>query len=353
MKRRKTVITLSATIFVSLVVILVLYVKANVKPNHHYASFDRKFGAHDVSLVRTLDIKYNSYYFAGNTSQHVYFGNSQVPTHILSINTQLTDTVHISILLEEDSLQYQSVQVTVDSPYFYLADGTMPFIYRGTFTDRLARPFINDLYFNKAIPLSPASFALVTLNNQQNTLEKKMTGSAGTDIHREILEAQAEGVFSTDGMLLYDRETARLLYLYYYRNQYMVMDTSLALLKRANTIDTISHARIKIGKISSRNSYTMTAPPLVVNRLSCLSGDYLYIHSNLLARNEDAERFEHESVVDVYSLSGSGGYQFSLYIPPYKGRKLRSFSVIGNTLLLALYDHTIVAYSTDVLRENY
>jgi hypothetical protein len=145
-----------------------------------------------------------------------------------------------------------------------------------------------------------------------------------------------------DGTLHFDKETNRLIYLYFYRNQYSVMDTNLNLLYRGNTIDTVSRAKLKIAAIASDNSENLAAPPVFVNKYSCIAGDLLLLNSNLLSKNEDPEIFAKTSVIDVYSLKDRS-YKFSFYIPDYRGKKLRGFRVFGKRLFV-LFDHYVLSY---------
>jgi hypothetical protein len=50
-------------------------------------------------------------------------------------------------------------------------------------------------------------------------------------LNHELLEKQVDGVFDTDGQLLRDDITGELVYIYFYRNEFMVMDSNLVKLK--------------------------------------------------------------------------------------------------------------------------
>ncbi|MCG1037959.1 hypothetical protein KI686_16295, partial [Polaribacter sp. DS7-9] len=69
-----------------------------------------------------------------------------------------------------------------------------------------------------------------------------------------ILEKQIDGLFCTDGMLHYNRKRHQLIYLYYYRNQYILMDTLLNIVHKGNTIDTNRVAKINPVKIQSQST---------------------------------------------------------------------------------------------------
>jgi hypothetical protein len=153
------------------------------------------------------------------------------------------------------------------------------------------------------------------------------------------LQKQVDGVFCTDGMMAYDKDLARLIYLYRYRNQYIVMDSNLSMTYRANTIDTTSVAKVKVATIASTHAHTMAAPPLMVNRQMAVHQQWLFVNSSLLARNEHTRALDQASVIDVYDLL-SRKYQFSFYLYDYDRReKIRQFAIYGNRLIALFETH--------------
>src|SRR5205814_1160866 len=108
------------------------------------------------------------------------------------------------------------------------------------------------------------------------------------------------------------------------------------------TIDTTSHARIKVSQIESKNMDTLSAPPVTVNKGGCVSGDYIFINSGLLSNNEEKKGFDRCSVIDVYNLK-NGEYRFSFYLPDYDKKKISDFRVFNKTLV-AIYDHFLYSY---------
>lgn len=344
MKRKTIILTFSLLSF-SIISIIILYLFSD-KLNHGYNSFIRLFPPHPVLLSKTLDIQYNSYYIAGTDADHIYLGNSTAPLLLLITNKSLTDTQHAQLTINSlEKLKLISIKVTVDSPDFYITDGIMPGIFKGTVADRYARRYMYDsAYFTEAVPVSPSSFALrIVSQSREYVLAKETKYQPHFKPVSGLLEKQVDGLFCTDGMLHYNKDLAMLVYVYHYRNQFICMDSSLNLLYRGKTIDTISHAKIKVAEIKSENAITLAAPPLMVNSGSCVSGNWLFVHSKLLAKNENKKIFDSSSVIDVYNLT-DGSYKFSLYLLDHEGKKMKEFQVSGNKLI-ALYDHYILTYN--------
>jgi hypothetical protein len=305
-------------------------------------SFVRVFPAHVTNNERVLDIKYNSYYVAGHEKHHVYLGNPTAPLHLLKVAMTLADVEPIELRITDfDRYRFRSVLVTLDSPYFFISDGTLPGVFRGLVGDWEAHRFTYDsTYFTQFAVVGRQSFALSVVRFGESVLGKWQAVDPQFIYKGELLQKQGEGIFSTDGLLRYNGELNRLIYVYYYRNQYVCTDSSLNLLYNGRTIDTISHAKIKVDTIRSSNAVTMATPALTVNKHAAVYGQWLFIHSLLMAKNEDEKRFNESSVIDVYNLM-AGTYQFSFYLEDFQGAKLKDLEVTDGRVI-ALFDHYLV-----------
>jgi len=147
----------------------------------------------------------------------------------------------------------------------------------------------------------------------------------------DILTKQIDGLFCTDGILNYDPGTRQLVYTYYYRNEFILLDKNLNVIKTAHTIDTTSRAHIKVAKINSDKSVTLASPPEFVNLRSSLSGNWLFIQSPVKAINEQEDEFANNSAIDIYNVSDNK-YHFSIYIPDLNQKKISAFQVHGKNL---------------------
>ena len=343
MKNTPTYILTLATLF-ALATISILYLVSDKHQNHRYASFERYFLTDALIATDTLNLNYTGYYFAGQTNHSIYLSHPRNPTQLIAVNHTLRDTTHYVLRVDNNNLKYRAIRVTIDSPYFYMADGTQPFIYKGILGGT-ATPWITDIRFTKCIPLSHSSAALITIRNMENTVIKKIKGLKAV-AYPDLLEEQGEGIFSTDGLFRYDRHTARLLYIYFYRNQYLITDTTFHSVLRGHTIDSISQAKIKTTRISAGRAVTMNAPALKVNNDCAVYNNTLYVYSNLLSKNENAKTFERAAVIDVYNLA-TPRYQHSYYLPFYNGEKPKEFIRTEN-FLFALYETSLIRFTVPV-----
>jgi len=123
----------------------------------------------------------------------------------------------------------------------------------------------------------------------------------------------------------------------------VVYDTNLHLSYRGHTIDTFSRARIKTAYVHSTKTHTLISKEFT-NKESCTSGNYLFISSNLLAKNDFGRTFDVFAIIDVYDLT-SNTYKFSFsLLNSDKDARLREFRVYKEKFLIAIYDKYIVKY---------
>lgn len=313
---------------------------------HHNNSFVRQFPPHVIANQDTCDIEFNSYYLAGGTNNTVYFGNYTAPLHVLTLNAKLEDKQIVDISLNYDSsLTYRFMYLRVDSPRFYMFDGTVPANLRGNVGDWIAERYLNDMaYYADAQAIDESTLVIRTTNsNKEYVLGIERDGSSDVRLIEGILEKQIDGRFCVDGMLLYNSDLRSMVYLYYYRNQFLVMNENLEQIKRFNTIDTTSKANIEVVQLSSSKARTFSSPPLLVNKKSCTWKRFLFVNSGLMARNEDRSIFDGSSVVDVYDIL-DGSYRFSFYIRNFKGHRLKDFAIYGDRLF-CIQDRYVISYS--------
>jgi hypothetical protein len=200
-------------------------------------------------------------------------------------------------------------------------------------------------FFTTATNISPGSFAVRAVNagRNENILLKVQSDSPYVIAKKAVLTKQVDGIFCTDGQLKYDKTSNRLIYMYYYRNQCLVMDTNLNVIKTIRTIDTTSIAKINIANTSTQGSLKFSSPPEVVNASMCTDANKIYIRSALLADNEGISVIEKNNTIDVYSTV-NGNYLQTLYIPKQQDESLKEIRIVKHQLV-ALYAHAIVFYN--------
>jgi hypothetical protein len=281
----------------------------------------------------------SSYYLSGGDSTKVYLANWSRPGRLLGVKFHTNDSSDIKLTGYENKGFYQGAYLRVIQSNAFLIDEIKPQIGWGPLGNCKLTRFNPAPYFTAAAELSSNSFILRVVQNRQNYLVKFQNQLLGKLLK---LERQGEGIFSTDGSLIKSEASNKLFYIYFYRNQFLALDTNLHLLYKGKTRDTVSYARIKVSRISSEHQTTISTPPLVVNKQCTANDRWLFIHSGLKADNETISLHNNAAVIDVYSIS-DGKYNLSFYLPDFNGEKLTDFRVYGHSLY-ALYDHYLYKY---------
>lgn len=305
------------------------------------SGFTRHFTASPDVLVKSA-IPKSIQYIAGSNHDLLYLGGNS-PQHL----SVYTDGI-VSPVLKPPSLpaSIQASKSRVLSDYIFIEDlGTSKF-YRGALTDlKLTFCGQSTEVIAETVVISYNTLVQRVLAGEEFVLVRNEINNNQVTLYPGLLEKQVDGMFCVDGSLHYNTDLHQLVYVYHYRNAFISMDTSLNVLYRGNTIDTISRVNFTVDRIRSENAYTFSSPPKFVNLKSTTAGQLLYIQSGIRAENETKKNFKENFCIDVYSLL-DGVYQHSFYIPKIEKQSLLDFNVIDD-FIFVLYDGVLVTYQMD------
>jgi len=341
----RNLFTAISTMLAGVLIIVCLYSYSTFRLSHK-SSFTRLFPAHLLTDFRFADLQYNSYYFAGSDAQTIYLGNYTAADKVLAITTDFINRQSISLITaDSEKINWERARVITKENKFYLGEGSSPaMLYTGSATDAMTRVQMDSLHFDRDwVPLSPASYVVRTYSTtmKQNILVKKITGTDTVIQSQGILEKQIDGKFCTDGVLLFDKEHFRLIYIYNYRNQFIVMDTNLHIISKYKTIDTTTQAKITLDTIKAESRVTFSSPPLMVNKRACIGANKLFVNSALSADNE-TPLGKLGTDIDVYNLK-DGTYLFSFSVPSFRNEKLTAMAVVTDRLY-CIFGKWLVSY---------
>jgi uncharacterized membrane protein YphA (DoxX/SURF4 family) len=309
----------------------------------HRNNFVRRL-PEQFSKDHDIDLGFNSYYFAGAVNGKVYLGNVTAPLLLTEVDTTLKSKKEIVIKLSSIDFSFRSLNIQVYSNYFFASDGTVPVIFRGrTGTWKAVQQQAIKRAFSNPVFTDSVSTAFRTHKANYESVLGRHTSLNGIQLNPTLLQKQIDGIFDTDGILNYDPYTDQLVYLYYYRNQYIVADSKLKFLHRGNTIDTISKAQIKVAFNKDRNEKKLSAPPLTVNKNAYLYNGLLFVNSALMGKYETEKMWSQASIVDVYDVNNRS-YVVSFYVYNIDGKRLSHFAVQG-THFYGLVGTHLVSYS--------
>lgn len=303
---------------------------------HKENPFIRRFTPGSSRKISETKLHNNTLYFAGVDSSGVYIADQKAPLHIFKYDTSLKIKYHYKIELEKIDFPFRSVQVKIKPPYFFVMDGTVPVIYRGKISDWKAKVLMSEsgYYFSKAVVID--SLKTVFRTQEEKSGENVLgifsfKNNLKSTLYPSLLQKQIEGVFDTDGMMNCSAEGSTFVYVYYYRNQYIVTDDKLNLQYRGNTIDTMSRAAIKPVFIKDKGQWKLASPANAVNKLSTLRNSVLFVNSSLVGRYEPKQMWDTAVIVDTYNLS-SRSYISSIYIYNSGESRMKDMTVWGNSL---------------------
>ncbi|MFD2938481.1 MauE/DoxX family redox-associated membrane protein [Flavobacterium sp.] len=295
----------------------------------HRNNFVRRFSG-KAAKMNEINLQFNSYYFAGTMKDKIYLGNYTAPLKITVFDTLLQKRDEFKINPTRTDFPFQSVQVRILPPNFYLIDGSVPVIYKGLIKDWKA--YVKWNGYN--------TFSHYQLVDSTNLVFRSNASRKGESIlgslyfgdqprlhfNEKLLQKQIDGIFDVDGTLHYDHELQRLVYIYLYRNEFIVADSTLNLSYRGKTIDSVNKVQIKVATVTSRAERKLAAPPLIVNKASAVCKNLLFVNSALLGKYEPSEMWKEASIIDIYDLN-TNSYKGSFYIYHIKNEKLKSFFV--------------------------
>lgn len=319
--------------------ILVLFYHSE-KKMHQENPFIRRYVQGAATKTAGVSLPNNTLYFAGTDGKTIYLADRKAPLYLFAYDTTLQSVKKIKIQLERDDFPFTSVQVKIKAPYFYVLDGTVPVIYKGELINWNANVLMadNQYYFAKAAMMNEDQivFRAQKIKTNENILGTfQWKDSLTVDYYPSLLEKQVDGFFDTDGLLAYDQKSQKSMYLYYYRNQYIVTDKNMQLLMRGKTIDTVSKATIEIAYIPETGQRMHAKPPLVINSNFTFSDSLVLIHSKRMGRYESKTMWQQASIVDLYD-SKNNNYLSSIYIYHVDSFKLNDLLLIDDCLYVII-----------------
>lgn len=350
-QRKRFFFTIAGSFVCSTLVMLGLFLLSEHESQRNNG-FIRTYPHSPVRTKRGWKLPYNSYYIAGITGDTVFLGNLVAPSHLLRIVLDRTELEPVDVSLTQSSgIPFTAPKIEVRPPYFYVYDGNVPVVFRGLTSEWQAALYWKGTNTFLQFQAVAADTLLVSgLHQNQSTIGLLGTDTPAFPAVPSLLQKQTEDVFDTDGMLHYNEDLRRLVYVYYYRNKFVVSDLSQTDHYEGNTIDTLAQPQLKVAYDDAGRTRSLAAPPTFVQLQACSSGRYLFIKSNRLGRYESAEMLDDASIIDVYDLEQQT-YTFSFYLYDYEGEKVKSFRVQGDKLI-GLTDRHLVVYQLQQPRFN-
>ena len=344
---KKTVILKIGSIVVIVAVTLAILLATTKMPNEAKNGFTRTYLNSDLPIFLNAPLKEVLTNISGTTASSIFLA-SQRPQALLILNKNLKhrDTLLLNAPIPDEKMT--PFAFFIDSPMVYLHINNMKSVIYGRFPKQdLHKTEIKSQIFTKSVQVSPSSFIIRGFHSsiQKQVFQKIDLQNGRILIEKDIVDSlDAIGGMASDGMLSYEKETASVIYVEYFRNKFYRLDTNLNLIYKKNTIDTISSNQVQVKDIQQPDGTIKKVPSIAriqVNDQCFTDKSYIYIISALRADNENLKEFNQHTVIDVYYLT-DGSYRGSIKMRK-RGKAFKS-AVMQNDTLIALYDKEIAYY---------
>ncbi len=354
--RKTVVLSLVISNIISSVFILFLFLRSEyvIKQENN---FTRRFLMHPVLKTKSIALDNNTYYFAGSDNQMVHLGNRTMPQNLLTVDSSLQKLPNLKIDLDLKKYSYKKIEVKVYDNSYFIYDGTVPVISKG----QLGLPetkviSYKDAFFNQIEIINSNRMAIRALSSTTKnlTLGLLKIGSNGKNeikLFPKLLEKQSDGVFDSDGYLSSDPKSSEVTYIHAYRNQFLVMDSTMKVQRRLSTIDTTNIAQIKVTPLSD-GRFKMSKPALHVNGNAKVFNGLLFNPAHLRGQHESIKRWKESRIIDVYNISKQE-YIGSIYIDHYKDLEMSDFRVTNKHLYVIAGNQLIQYRLTNSLTKHF
>ncbi|MGI9650908.1 DoxX family protein [Chryseobacterium sp. RLHN22] len=331
-----------AVIILSSLSVFLMYLQSEreLRKNNN---FTRRYIPHALEDEIKLDINYNSFYFLGQDSLNIYLGNTTAPLNLTIVKKDLSSFTKYRIPLDTKSHQFKSIKVTWKTPHYYIYDGTVPIIYKGTIENNksLSIASFRDMYFDQLNVISEDNFLF---RSQGSQFKNFVIGSfKNNDVHLkyDILGTQKTGYIENDGQLLLDEQQNKSVYVYYYKNEFIVMNSSSGEKERFKLISYIKNQKTETVKLPDGS--TKVKNPLQQSvKNAFVSNNILFVNSNSKAIHDGTMQWNKASIIDFYKINQQY-YSGSFLVPNRHGEKLKDMLIAGEYLYI-LIGNEIVKY---------
>lgn len=306
-------------------------------------NFTRRYIPHALEESKELNIKYNSFYFIGQDNKNIYLGNTTAPLNITIVKKDLSSFSKFRIPLNTNSHSFKNLTVTWKTPNYYIYDGTVPVIYTGSLekTDSLKTVSFGEMYFDQLNVISDTIFLFRSQSSKFKTFVIGEYKNHKVNLKYDLLGTQNSGYIKNDGHLISDLEKKSFIYLYYYKNEFVVFDSLLNQKNKFKLISFKKEQKTEMVKLSDGSSKVKNPLQQTVKN-STVSKNLLFVNSNSKATHDGIMQWNKASIIDMYKINQQY-YSGSFLIPDRHGEKVKDM-LIADQYLYILIGNEIIKY---------
>ena len=333
----------TCNIFSFALVIILFFISESITKNAN--NFTRRYLQHPVTLTNEYKLEANSFYIAGVTKDRLYLGNKTAPFLVTSLPLNL-NSIHKKVVFPNSkNTIYKNLGLKFDGQFFYLHDGSVPIILRGKVdTKKCTTISFKEAYFTQLTIINDDLFAFKSQSPKDKNVVLGIlnTKSGKINLCDVVKQNKSSDYFANDGLLINDPITKKLIYIYYYNSQYLILDETLNLIKIQKTISSTTNAD-KLGVRKSDGEYKLGIPLSVINRQAIVYNGVLFNLSYERGKFEDEKIINKNFILDLYNIE-TGEYIGSMIIAKKEKEKRIQFLANGNQFYV-LRDNKIQQFS--------
>lgn len=279
-------------------------------------------------------------YIAGANDVNIYF-HTDDPHIIICTDTALNTLKTLSLAIDTSISPYLtngfSTYVRYPEAFVFAYNMSAILVYNLQSGEQTVIPTPSN--YNNAVQISDSSFILKYFTG--NSIDQSFCKLNIFTKHVTKTNRLTEDL-SSGGTLLYNAQNACCYYVHHYNNRITVFDTAFDSIRSAHTIDTFTQSQIQYLSRNKTDSRDMLYKPkgsrMLINYLSQLHRDRLYINSLIKADNETPLTDKPETVIDVYNAN-TDNYLGSFYLPVPPKQHLKSFRIFDRKILATYTGH--------------
>lgn len=341
-KAKKYLSMVSLIVIVNSLSVYLLYIQSEnqLRKNNN---FTRRYIPHVLKDEVRLDINYNSFYFIGQDNTNIYLGNTTAPLNLTIVQKDLQSFSKFRIPLDPKSHPFKSLRVTLQVPYYYIYDGTVPIIYKGRLdqADSLQTVSLNDMYFDQLNIISDTSLVFRSQSSKFKTFVIGTYQNHQMALHYDILGTQNLGYIENDGLLISDFDKKNFIYLYYYKNVFIVVNNITHQQHQFKLISFNKKQKTETVKLPD-GSNKIKNPLQQSVKNATVSGNLLFVNSNSKATHDGIMQWNKASIIDLYKINQQY-YSGSFLVPDSHGEKVKDMFIDGEFVYF-LIGNEIIKY---------
>lgn len=303
--------------------------------------FDRKMTKLNLILSSATPRSLMMTAVAGLKDNRLYF-QTVYPNKVLVTDLDFKHPAEKTLTIPTDDTTASMFTLLLKDNGLTVAASNTPALFETRGNDTVAMQYkFPQRSFTRVVAISPDTYVFrgrdTAVKTRDQTFFKGSPAKGITRRENNISKKVGDFGMSTDGMLAYDKTTNLVVFVPFYGNSFICMDTNLNKQYEVTTVNDKSTVINNTGitEAHQQKMVTNVGPKRLLNTYSCVDNGILYIRSDARSQVQPATTFARNSTIDRYDIA-SGQYKGSFYIPDHQGEKPFSFKVIDQTVI-ALY----------------